>query len=385
MKKFSLGLVWQSFKESIKEFGRDKITKLAASLAYYTVFSLAPLLVLIISISGLVFGQDAVEGNIAGQISTIIGPEAAVQVQDMIKNASLTGQSTMATIISAAVLIISATTIFGELQDSINSIWGLRKKESAGIMAMLKTRLLSFGLIASLGFILMVSLIATTVLEGMGDKLQEAFPNVSFVLFYVLNLALTLGVITMLFAVIFKVLPDAKMRWGAVLPGALATAILFMLGKMGISLYVSNSDLGSSFGAASSLAVILVWVYYSSIILYFGAEFTKVYATNKGEEITPDQYAEWDERPAVPGAKPKESPATKSRSASSTPSGRSSRALQPPAPQMAVNSHPVSGRERMRDLGVKMGKDKDKPGMGKTLLGLALFFATRGKEERRDR
>lgn len=383
MKKFSLGLVWQSFKESIKEFGKDKITKLSASLAYYTVFSLAPLLVLIISISGLVFGQDAVQGNIAGQISTIIGPEAAVQVQDMIKNASLTGQSTMATIISAAVLIISATTIFGELQDSINSIWGLRKKESAGIMAMLKTRLLSFGLIASLGFILMVSLIATTVLEGMGDKLQEAFPSISFVLFYVLNLALTLGVITMLFAVIFKVLPDAKMRWGAVLPGALATAILFMLGKMAISLYVSNSDLGSSFGAASSLAVILVWVYYSSIILYFGAEFTKVYATNKGEEIIPDQYAEWDEGPVVPGAKHKKVPLSKSPS--DTPARRSSRNLLPPAPQLAVQGPPVSGRERMRDLGVKMGKEKDKPGMGKTLLGLALFFATRGKKERRDR
>ncbi|HEY1021009.1 MAG TPA: YihY/virulence factor BrkB family protein, partial [Flavisolibacter sp.] len=322
------------------------------------------------------------EGNIATQISTIIGPEAAVQVQDMIKNASLTGQSTMATVISAAVLIISATTIFGELQDSINSIWGLRKKESAGIKGMLKTRLLSFGLIASLGFILMVSLIATTVLEGMGDKLQEAFPNVSFVLFYVLNLALTLGVITLLFAVIFKVLPDAKMRWGAVLPGAFATAILFMLGKMGISLYVSNSNLGSSFGAASSLAVILVWVYYSSIILYFGAEFTKVYATNKGEEILPDQYAEWDERPVVPGAKHKKLPAAKSPS--STP-GRSSRSLQPPAPQLAVQGPPVSGRDRMRELGVKTGRDEQKQGMGKTLFGLALYFATRRKNKGEDR
>lgn len=381
MKKFSFGLVWQSLKESIKEFGRDKITKLAASLAYYTVFSLAPLLVLIISISGLIFGQHAVEGNIAGQISSIVGPEAAVQVQDMIKNATLTGQSTMATIISAVVLIISATTIFGELQDSINSIWGLRKKETAGIMAMLTTRLLSFGLIASLGFILMVSLIATTVLEGLGNRLQEVFPNVSFVLFYVLNLALTLGVITALFAVIFKVLPDAKMRWKAVLPGAVATAILFMLGKMAISLYINKSDLGSSFGAASSLAIILVWVYYSSIILYFGAEFTKVYATNKGEEINPDRYAEWVETPAVPGAQPKKVPSESTPSA--TPSGRSTRSKMPPAPQLAVHGQPVSGRDRMRELGVKM-EDK-KPGMGKTLLGLALYFATRGKNEKRPR
>ncbi len=381
MKKFSFSLLWQSLKESVKEFGRDKITKLAASLAYYTVFSLAPLLVLIISISGLLFGQDAVEGNIAGQISALVGPEAALQVQAMIKNASLTGQSTMATVISAAVLIVSATTIFGELQDSINSIWGLRKKESAGIMAMLVTRLLSFGLIASLGFILMVSLIATTVLEGLGNRLQEVFPNVSFVLFYVLNLALTLGVITALFAVIFKVLPDAKMRWMAVLPGAIATAILFMLGKMAISFYVSKSDLGSSFGAASSLAIILVWVYYSSIILYFGAEFTKVYATNKGETITADRYAEWVETPAVPGAQPKKTPQESTPSA--TPSGRSTRSQVPPAPQLAVQGQPLSGRDRMRELGVKM-EDK-KPGMGKTLLGLALYFATRDKNRQRPR
>ncbi|HEV7329895.1 MAG TPA: YihY/virulence factor BrkB family protein [Flavisolibacter sp.] len=384
MKKFSFGLVWLSLKESFKEFGRDKVTKLSASLAYYTVFSLAPLLVLIISISGLIFGQHAVEGNIENQISSIVGPEAAVQVQEMIKNASLTGQSTMATIISAAVLIFSATTIFGELQDSINSIWGLRKKESAGIMAMLKTRLLSFGLIASLGFILMVSLIATTVLAGLGNRLQEVFPNVSFVLFYILNLALTLSVITMLFAVIFKVLPDVKMRWGAVIPGSITTAILFMIGKMGISFYINKSDLGSSFGAASSLAIILVWVYYSSIILYFGAEFTKAYATHKGEEIVPDQYVEWDERPAMPGATPKKAPTAKEPSTLS-PAGRSSRNIQPPAPQLAVHGQPVSGRDRMRELGVKMGKEKDQPGMGKTLFGLALYFATKGKKDRNKR
>ncbi|MDQ3279672.1 MAG: YihY/virulence factor BrkB family protein, partial [Bacteroidota bacterium] len=253
------------------------------------------------------------------------------------------------------------------------------------IMAMLKTRLLSFGLIASLGFVLMVSLIATTVLDGLGDRLQDVFPNVSFVLFYVLNLALTLSVITLLFAVIFKVLPDARLRWQAVLPGAIATAILFMIGKFGISVYISQSNLGSSFGAASSLAVILVWIYYSSIILYFGAEFTKVYATNKGEEIIPDRYAEWDATPAVPGAASKEVPSQKTTSSPLTPAGRSSRTLPPPAPQLAISNRYISGRERMRELGVKMGKDKDKPGMGKTLLGIALYFATRGKDRQKTR
>lgn len=387
MKKFSFGLVWKSLKDSFAEFGNDKITKLSASLAYYTGFSLAPLLVLIIAICGVVFGQDAVQGNIQNQISSLIGADAAAQVQAMIKNATLTGKSTLATVVSGVVLIISATTIFGEIQDSINSIWGLKLKPSAGWKNTLMNRLLSFGVIASLGFILLVSLVATSVLEGLGERLQNVFPQVSFVLLYVINLALTLVVISMLFAVIFKVLPDANLQWKAVMPGAIATAILFMIGKIAISLYINKSDMGSSFGAASSLAVIFVWIYYSSIILYFGAEFTKAYAVNKGYKITPDKHAEWDEHArTVPGAKPKKN------APSAAPLYDETQPAPYGYPQFALASHPVANRNLLAPAPVRdHGREGDpasqtqKPGMGTALLGLALYFITRGSDKAKNR
>ncbi|HZH38347.1 MAG TPA: YihY/virulence factor BrkB family protein, partial [Flavisolibacter sp.] len=278
MKKFSFGLVWKSLKDAFSGFSDDKVPKLSASLAYYTGFSLAPLLVVIIAICGLVFGKEAIEGTIENQIQSFVGADAAKQVEEMITNATLSGKSTMATIIGVITLLIGSTTIFGEIQDSINSIWGLKTKPSVGIMKTIQTRFLSFGMIASLGFILLVSLAATSVIEGLGDRLKAVFPDVTVVLFYIINLVLTLVITTFLFGVIFKVLPDAKITLRAVLPGAIATSILFMIGKFAIALYISKSDLGTSFGAAGSFAVIFVWIYYSSIILYFGAEFTKAYA-----------------------------------------------------------------------------------------------------------
>lgn len=381
MKKFSFGLVWKSLKDSFSQFGNDKITKLSASLAYYTGLSLAPLLVLIIAICGVIFGQEAIQGTIQEQMSAIVGADAAKQVQEMIKNASLTGKSTLATVVGAAALLFSATTIFGEIQDSINSIWGLKKKPSAGIMSTVMSRITSFGIIASLGFILLVSLLATSVLEGLGGRLQNMFPQVSLVMIYVLNLVVTLFVITLLFAVIFKVLPDAHMKWRAVLPGAIATAILFMIGKFGISLYIGKSDLASSYGAASSLAVIFVWIYYSAIILYFGAEFTKAYALNKGAKIIPDKYAQWDEdATTVPGAKPKNKQATPS------PSEEGTRPMPHAYPQLAPvarhNNPAPAPHVPVQES--KTVSDHKKPGMGTALLGLALYFMTGGGKKKKD-
>jgi membrane protein len=382
MKKFSFGLVWKSLKDAFSGFSDDKVPKLSASLAYYTGFSLAPLLVVIIAICGLVFGKEAVEGTIENQIQSFVGADAAKQVEQMITNATLSGKSTMATIIGVITLLIGSTTIFGEIQDSINSIWGLKTKPSVGIMKTIKTRFLSFGMIASLGFILLVSLAATSVIEGLGDRLKAIFPDVTVVLFYIINLVLTLVITSFLFGVIFKVLPDAKITWKAVLPGAIATSILFMIGKFAIALYISKSDLGTSFGAAGSFAVIFVWIYYSSIILYFGAEFTKAYAFNKGEKIIPNEYAEWNEEPAVPGAEPKKTPAS-----SPTPSERGSRATPSVAPKLAVeNQQP---RQRTRDnflaepsrTETYTDENKEGPGMGTVLFGLALYFATRGKDQ----
>ena len=376
MKSFSIGLVWKSLKDAFSGFSDDKVMKLSASLAYYTGFSLAPLLVVIIAICGFVFGQEAVQGTIDNQIRGFIGYDAARQVQDMIKNASLSGKTTMATIIGVVTLLIGATSIFGEIQDSINSIWGLKPKPKVGLVKTLQVRLLSFGLIASLGFILLVSLAATAVVESLGDRLNAMFPDVAVVAFYIINLVVNIAVTTFLFGVIFKVLPDARIKWKDIWPGAIATSLLFLIGKFAISLYISKSNFSSSYGAAGSLAVIFVWIYYSAIILYFGAEFTKAYALNKGAKIVPNKYAEWDEEPTVPGAEPKKTP----ESAGSSPSEKARRLSPQPVPQLAVDN-PVA-----HNLEATSARDKGKegPGMGTVLLGLALYFMNRGKGRTHD-
>ncbi len=290
MKKVTFKGLWEVLKNSFNGFSEHNITKLSASLAYYTVFSLGPLLIMIIFLCGIFFGREAVEGTIYGQIEGFVGHDAALQLQSIIKNAAV-GKGTMAAIIGGITLLIGATTIFADIQDSINSIWGLKVKPKAGWFKLVKTRLLSFGVIGSLGFLLLVSLGVTALIEALTNRLKAHFPDVTVVLFYILNLVITFAVITSLFAVIFKVLPDAKVKLRDVIAGAIATAILFMLGKFAISFYISKSAVGSTYGAAGSLVVLLVWIYYSSIILYFGAGFTKAYAIKYGGEIHPNQYA----------------------------------------------------------------------------------------------
>ncbi|MFL5809985.1 MAG: YihY/virulence factor BrkB family protein [Flavisolibacter sp.] len=308
MKKFSPKLVWSAFKDSFKGFSDDKITKLSASLAYYTVFSLGPLLIVIIFLCSLILKQEAVEGTVYTHIKGFIGSDAAKQIQDIIKNASITGKGGFAATIGVITLLIGATTVFGEIQDSMNGIWGLKPKPKAGWFKLVKDRLLSFGLIATLGFLLLVSLGVTAVVEAIGNRLQAAFPDVAVVVFYIINLLLTIVVTTILFSAIFKVLPDAKIKWKDIWPGAIATSLLFLIGKFAISFYISKSNVGSTYGAAGSLVILLLWVYYSSIILYFGAEFTKAYAVRRGARIEPSEYAVWDKEPPVAGAQPKEKP-----------------------------------------------------------------------------
>ncbi len=291
MEKLSFKGLWQVLKESFKGFSEDKLTKLSASLAYYTVFSLGPLLIVIVSLCSIFFGREAVEGTIYGQIQGFVGADAAKHLQEIIKNAAIGGKGKVAAVIGIITLLIGATTIFAEIQDSINSIWNLKIKPKAGWFKLVKNRLLSFGVIGSLGFLLLVSLGVTALVEGLSNRLKHVFPEVTIVLFYILNLVITLVVVAALFAVIFKVLPDAKVKWKDVMAGAIATALLFMLGKFGISFYISKSNVGSTFGTAGSLVVLLVWIYYSSIILYFGAEFTKAYSMKYGGHIHPNEYA----------------------------------------------------------------------------------------------
>lgn len=291
MKRITPKGIWHVLKNCFAGFSEHKVTKLSASLAYYTIFSLAPLMILIVFISSFFFGKEAVEGSIYGQIRGFVGQDAALQLQEIIKNAALQGKGNVAAIVGGVTLLIGATTIFAEIQDSINTIWGLKVKAKAGWFKLVKTRLLSFGVIVSLGFLLLVSLGVTALVEGLTDRLQQKFPEITLVVFYIINLVITFLVISTLFAVIFKVLPDAKVKYRDVIAGAIATAILFMLGKFAISFYISKSNLSDSYGTAGSIVVLLVWIYYSSIILYFGAEFTKAFAVEYGHEIYPNAYA----------------------------------------------------------------------------------------------
>lgn len=290
-KKLSFKGIWEVLKNAFTGFSDDKVTKLSGSLAYYMVFSMGPLLVVIISLCGIFLGREAIEGKVYEVLNGFVGADTAAQLQEIIRNASLGNKSTIAAIIGGVTLLIGATTVFGEIQDSINSIWGLKPKPKRGWVKMLQNRFLSFSVIVSLGFILLVSLAITGVIEAISGRLQAAYPDVAVIVFYCINLLITFIVTSFIFAVIFKVLPDAKIKWRDVATGAGVTAILFMIGKFAISFYISKTNVGSTYGTAGSLVILLVWIYYSSMILYFGAEFTKAYAIAYGSPIHPNHYA----------------------------------------------------------------------------------------------
>lgn len=282
---------WSILKDTFNGFMADKGLKLSASLSYYTIFSLAPLLLLIISLAGAFFGKEASEGRIFDEINELIGSQAAMQVQQIISNLELSGKTTLSVIIGAVTLVIGATSIFGEIQDSINLIWKVKAKPQKGWLKLVKDRLLSGSIIIGLGFLLIVTLIVNGVLVALNDILKSYFPDFTIILFNGINIAVSFLVITVLFGVIFKVLPDAKIAWKDVRAGAFFTACLFMLGRYVIGLYIVTTGAGSPYGAAGSIIVILLWVYYTAAILYFGAEFTRAYASANGAQIVPAEYA----------------------------------------------------------------------------------------------
>lgn len=290
-KKITVKGLWKVLKKAGKGFADDKVTKKCASLAYYTVFSLGPLLIVIIVVASIFFGREAVEGSIYSQLESFLGENTALTLQEVIKNASLSGKQSFAAVVGVVTLLIGATTVFADMQDSINSIWGLKAKPKAGIMKLIKDRLLSFGVIGALAFLLLVSLTVSIVVEALSKQIQTLLPDMAVVILYVINILSTLVIISALFAIIFKILPDAKIKIKDVLPGAIATAVLFMLGKLAISFYISKSNVGSTYGAAGSIVILLLWIYYSTFILYFGAEFTKAFAMEFGHPIRPNDYA----------------------------------------------------------------------------------------------
>jgi len=283
--------IWKVTIRSFKGFIEDKIPKYSAALAYTTVFSFGPLLVVIIFLCSIFFGQEATQGKIYGQMVQFVGQDAALQLQTIIKNASLSNKGSLAAVIGIITLLIGATAVFAEIQDSVNTIWGLKAKPKKGLWKILRNRFLSFSVVVSLGFLLLVSLAVSTIIEGLSDRLKSSFPDVAVVIFYILNLLISFLVITALFALIFKVLPDARTKWKDIWPGALASGILFMIGKFAISFYIGKSNVGSTYGAAGSLVILLLWVYYSAMILYLGAEFARAWSSHKGTTIHPNDYA----------------------------------------------------------------------------------------------
>jgi membrane protein len=278
-------------KDTVQGFMEDKGLKLSASLAYYTLFSLAPLLLLVISLAGVFFGKDAVQGTVFTELNGLVGNEAAAQIQKIIRNMELSGKTNLSLIMGAVTLIIGATTVFGKIQDSINMIWKVKAKPKKGWLKLIKDRLLSGSLIIGLGFLLIVSLVVNGALSVFNEMLKQWLPDVSVLFFTVLSLLVNIVVLSLIFAVIYKVLPDAKIKWRDVRAGAVFTTLLFLLGRYVIGLYITSSGTASTYGAAGSLIVILLWVYYSAAILFISAEFTHAYAAFKGEKILPADYA----------------------------------------------------------------------------------------------
>jgi membrane protein len=283
--------VWYLLKNTSKEFVSDNALTLSASLSYYTIFSLPPLLIIIIGLFDFFFGPDAVRGELLGQIKGIVGDGTAVEIQQMIRNVRLSNSSIFATVLGVAILLIGASGIFAEMQTSINYIWGIEAKPKRGLVKFLKNRLMSFSMIGSVGFLLLVSLIINAVMDILNSHLVHYFPGITVYLFYVLNILAVLFIITVLFTIIFKTLPDGSISLKDSIVGAIFTSSLFMLGKFLIGAYIVGSHVASIYGAMGSVILILVWVYYSSVILYFGAEFTKVYARKHGQKIIPNEYS----------------------------------------------------------------------------------------------
>ena len=278
-------------KETYSEFVDDNAMKHSAALSYYTIFSLPPLLIIIISICGYFFGEEAVRGEIFGQINGLVGNDAAIQIQEIIKNVKLSGGNVFITTLGIIILVIGASGVFVEIQDSINIIWGIKAKPKRGVVKFIKNRLMSFSMIGSVGFLLMVGLIINSLMDILSRKLAVYFPHDTIYLFYAINILIVFMIITLLFTLIFKTLPDGKINLRDCITGASFTAFLFMIGKFVIGAYLGSSAIASWYGATGSIILILVWVYYSAIILYFGAEFTKVYAHDHGQKIIPNEYS----------------------------------------------------------------------------------------------
>lgn len=300
---------WTVIQQTFEEIFTNRIFKLSAALAYYTIFSLPGLLIVIIWIGDSFFADALlnhgahtdVKNSLHQQIEGFIGTSYADQIWQTIDNAARFPNKAFAKVIGILTLVFGATGVFAEIQDSINMIWRLkaRPKKGKGWLKLLLDRLMSFSVVVTLGFLLLVSLMINGLMELLTNQLTRIIPDSQRVIAYISNLAITFLITSVLFGMIFKVLPDAKIKWRAVRAGAFATTLLFMGGKFLISYYLGHNKMSSAYGAAGSVIIILLWVYYSAIILYVGAVFTRVYAIHNGMNIYPTQYAVWVEHVEV--------------------------------------------------------------------------------------
>jgi membrane protein len=279
-------------KQTFSEWLEDKVPQLGAALAYYTVFSLAPLVLLLLAIVGFLFHNDPAGAwrKVTEQMSYFLDQSAIDVVEDIAQKASQPNKGLLATTIGILLALFGASGVFGELQNALNTIWGVKAKPGAGIGEFIRSRFLSFAMVAGVCFLLLVSLVFESVLKGFSQYVQAMFPA-GIVIALVLYSIFDLAVVVLLFALIFKFLPDVKIQWRDVWIGALMTAIFFAIGKWALGLYLGSGTAASAYGAASSLITLLLWIYYSSQILLFGAEFTQVYAARAGRAFVPDKYA----------------------------------------------------------------------------------------------
>lgn len=280
------------FKEAFQHWQKDKVSRLAAALAYYTVFSVAPLLIIAIAIAGAVFGKSAAEGQLMSQLEGLVGNEAIGVIEIALKNASQPGTGSIASLISIGVLLMGASGVFAQLQDALNTVWHVQPKPGRGIRGFIRKRLLSFCMVLAIGFLLILSLIISAVISALSQYNTDFLPGSAF-LWSNIDFFVSLGLMIFMFALMYKYVPDVKIGWKDVLVGATITALLFSFGKFLLEWYLSQNSAASAYGAAGSLIVFLAWVYYSAQIILFGAEFTQVYAHKYGSKIVPDKHAQW--------------------------------------------------------------------------------------------
>jgi len=283
--------IWTILKNTASEFGEDSVPKKSAALSYYTLFSLSPMLVVIMGMANLFFAEEIVQGHLYEFLFNTMGKDSAVQIQDTLKNQRLEGNSVLATIVGVITLIIGSTSMFGEMQDSINDIWRVEAKPKKKILSLLLSRLTSFSMIIVLGIIMAVSLVLDFLLDVFSENIKNIF-NIETVLgMQIVNYIISLGLLVVLFTLLFKLMPDVRLTMKQIFPGALFTAILFFIGKFLIALYLSKTAAVSSYGTAGSIVAILLWVYFSSIILYTGAIFCRQYILYYYDNITASPFA----------------------------------------------------------------------------------------------